>query len=231
MKRHSEYCYRCNKVGHIKLACKTVMTKVKNPRPNNEEKASRSRKYGYRGRIKELCEEDDAQNVDAWEDMYKLTDELNSLDDGDPIMLDVKLNSKPVKMELDTGAAVSVISDKDYNRYMRHNIQLCPTTKSLKTYTGQRVRPKGVCQVNVTYEGQQHTLPLYILDGEGPPLMGRQWLKYIQLNWSLLKLGEENKTLQEILSKHKDVFSEGLGKLKGIKSSFTFEGKRYTKVF
>ena len=133
-------------------------------------------------------------------------------------MLDVKVNSKPVKMELDTRAAVSVMSDKDYSRYMRHNIQLRPTTKALKTYTGQRMRPKGVCQVDVTYERQQQTLPLYILDGEGPPLMCRQWLKHIQLNWSMLKLGEENTTLQEILSKHKGVFSEFPGKLKGIKA-------------
>ncbi len=41
----------------------------------------------------------------------------------------------------------------------------------------------GELQVNVSYGDQRAQLPLIVVDGNGPNLMGRNWLKHIQLNW------------------------------------------------
>lgn len=61
-------------------------------------------------------------------------------------------------MELDTGSALSVISKADYK-------QLCPYLRllrisvRLKTYTGEKVLPKGKkLKVNVTYRGKTQQL-------------------------------------------------------------------------
>ena len=41
----------------------------------------------------------------------------------------------------------------------------------------------GEVQLNVQYKGQSYTLTAYITKGAGPCLLGRDWLKRIQLDW------------------------------------------------
>ena len=41
---------------------------------------------------------------------------LGRQDSADPVMVDVEVNGKPVRMEVDTGAAVSVMSQSSYER-------------------------------------------------------------------------------------------------------------------
>ena len=54
------------------------------------------------------------------------------------------------------------------------------------TYTQQEVPVVGVAEVSVMYKGQAATLPLVIADTEGPPLLGREWLQKIRLDWGAL---------------------------------------------
>ena len=64
--------------------------------------------------------------------------------------------------------------------------------------------------MQVCYEGQTVVLPLVVVKGEGPTLLGRNWLTKIHLNrgqiHSISKPG-----LQELLAKYQNVFKEGLG--------------------
>jgi len=53
-------------------------------------------------------------------------------------------------MELDTGSALSIINERDYNSRFAH-LPLVPADLTLKTYTGQKVRPKGKFKVMVKY--------------------------------------------------------------------------------
>ena len=85
----------------------------------------------------------------------------------------------------------------------------------LRTYTGDSVKPTGFC--NVTVQNRGHSkLPIYVIKNEGPTLLGREWLESIQLDWPLLQLETSDTipTLEDVLSKHSNVFSEGLGKMK-----------------
>ena len=38
----------------------------------------------------------------------------------------------------------------------------------LRTYTGEEVRPKRSCSVNVCYDGVEYSLPLLVVGGKGP---------------------------------------------------------------
>ena len=40
----------------------------------------------------------------------------------------------------------------------------------------------GQCQVNVKVNGQKKQLVLTIVEGDGPSLLGRDWLKHLQLD-------------------------------------------------
>ena len=88
----------------------------------------------------------------------------------------LKVDGKPLKMELDTGSAVLIITHELYMKKF-NEIPLQKTELLSKTYTGKNITPVGVLKANVEYKGQQPLLlDLYVVKGKGPVLMGRDWL-------------------------------------------------------
>eukprot|EP00731_Ephydatia_muelleri_P032928 Em0024g472a len=128
-------------------------------------------------------------------------------------------------MELDTGAAVSIMPYTMYKEKMAH-IQLRKSTVNLKTYTGQRVRPLGQITVQVAKNGTVESLKLVVVDGLGPPLMGRNWLSRIPIDWGeikVLRAGDEKQSrtlrLKRLLEKYPGIQKEQ-GTLKGTKAIY-----------
>ena len=75
----------------------------------------------------------------------------------------------------------------------------------------------GSIDVCVSYKGQKITLPLVIVRGVGPSLLGRNWLQNMQFNWQEI-FWSNNATFEEVLEKYNSVFSDGLGTVKGFKA-------------
>ncbi len=69
----------------------------------------------------------------------------------------------------------------------------------------------------VVYKDQMKSLPLVVVDGEGPSLFGRDWLAHFKLNWHEIK-SIRNEELSDILTRANDVFQRELGELKGCKA-------------
>ena len=83
----------------------------------------------------------------------------------------VTANGVELKMEVDTGASVSIISEYTYNKLWTHNMPpLQETTLKLRTYTGQTLQIHGTITVDVTYNDQTDTLPVLVVEGTGPSL-------------------------------------------------------------
>ena len=60
-------------------------------------------------------------------------------------------------------------------------------------------------------------MPLHVLEGNGPSLIGRNWLHSIKLNWG--SINKMSSKLDEVLSEHKEVFQEELGVFKNVKAT------------
>lgn len=58
-------------------------------------------------------------------------------------------------------------------------------------------------------------MPLVVVEGDGSPLPGCNWLKTIQLNWSTIH-SVLSTGVQEVVSRYGDVFQPGLGKYQGF---------------
>ena len=97
-----------------------------------------------------------------------------------------EVRGRVVKMELDTCSAVSVLPYKQYKDHFGH-VKLARNLVTLKTYTGQKITPKGEMKCNVKFKGQEKELTLQVVDTPGPALLGRDWLSKIQLNWGEIK--------------------------------------------
>ena len=91
-------------------------------------------------------------------------------------------------MEVDTGASLSVMS---YSTFLStwpeyRTVDLKHSEARLRNYTGEKIAVKGAIDVEVTYQKQEANLTLTIVDGEGPTLLGRDWLGHFRLNWATL---------------------------------------------
>ena len=131
------------------------------------------------------------------------------------LMIEMVIDGKPLSMELDTGASVSIISEDVWKGKFR-NRPLDPSAVRLKTYTGQRIKVLGQRTVMAEYGEDKHRLPLIVVEGSGPSLFGRNWLDQIRLDWGSIK--SIRSQLDELLSKHQVVFKRELGTLKGMQA-------------
>ena len=66
-------------------------------------------------------------------------------------------------------------------------MKLAAIPVTLKTYTGQKITPKGEMKCNVKFKGQEKELTLQVVETPGQALFGRDWLSKIQLNWGEIK--------------------------------------------
>ena len=127
------------------------------------------------------------------------------------------MDGKDISMEIDTGAAVSLISLVTKEQLFPQN-ELLATTLVLTTYTGEQMVVVGRMKVKVNYGETNKLLFLYVVEGQGPSLMGREWLNEININWQKLNLADAfnnvvptNSEVERLLKKYVNVFKEGLG--------------------
>ena len=161
-------CYACGKKGHISKACRSKYKgKREQPKQPGRDQAATTNA---------VCNE-------VEEDVYTMFQLTNSRND--PLYITVRVNQVPIKMEIDTGATLTVISESTYRQvWTKEQAPPLQMTKTkLRTYTGQEIPVKGSLQVTVVHGSQQKVLPLIVTEGQGPSLLGRNWLGELKLDW------------------------------------------------
>ena len=83
--------------------------------------------------------------------------------------------------------------------------------KKLRAYSGEFLPVIGKVVIPVTYNEQKHNLPLFVIDGQKPALLGRNCLKQVRLDWqSIFSIDEvheaTNDKLSTLLLKYESLF-------------------------
>ena len=117
-----------------------------------------------------------------------------------------------------TGASLSIISEKTFCALwpLQARPKLQTSSVKLHTYTKEAIKVLSSITVKVAYKTQVKDLPLLVVAGEGPSLLGRNWLAVLKLDWHELHLITRDNELQIILNSHSSIFNEELGKAVGI---------------
>ena len=207
-------CHSCGRTGHISKMCrnKETVNKEKTVKPKFKKKRV------HHMDAKEMSNSD-GSTTDSELTVYMMAQNGNS----SHMCVKPKIEGKIIEMELDTGAAVSLISKELYDMQFCH-LPLRHTNVILKTYTGEMISPEGVITVAVKMNRQRAKLPLYVVKGALPPLLGREWLRKIRIDWREIKMIREE-TLDGVLQKHKEVFKKELGTLKGIEAAIALKAE------
>ena len=223
-------CRKCSKTGHIARACRSGGQKggAANLLPR---KMGKSRTSTHQLNCGEEIEEGDTD----LEEGHSISGvhAMSQSKAARKIWVDVLLNGKPIKMELDTGASISLINHKLWKDTLA-SIPLKESKVVLRAYTGHQLPVLGQTMVSVEVDGQVKNLPLVVTKGSGPPLLGRNWLSEISLNWGRLRdhfiqqisAGACQKSqavslstpLKLLLKEFSDLFQKGLGEMGKLKA-------------
>ena len=130
----------------------------------------------------------------------------------------MSLNGVEVIIEVDTGAAVSILSESAYNQLceVTGKLDLISLEIKLKSYMGHQIRVLGSCLVTVKYKDHERKLSVLEVKGQGPCLLGQNWMTELKLNWKFIGQVEAREDIQVVIDKYSEVFEGGLGTLRGV---------------
>ena len=184
-------CYKCAKTGHISKVCRS--TKSNKPKQHSNHLLAQEQ---------------------SREDMPLFAMQSNKNSSAISVILGVQSSTgeKNIEFQLDTGASLSVISKEDFDRNIRLPIR--QSKNRLLTYTGETVHVYGEALLSVSYEDQRVKLPILVIKGEGPPLIGRNWLNSLKLNWR--NLFSLNTPVNSLVTQYNEVFGPDGGGVKDL---------------
>lgn len=91
----------------------------------------------------------------------------------------------------------------------------------------------GELTVEVSYGQQCKTLPLIVVEGEDPSLLGCNWLKDIELDCKIIvKVGrEESLDIDTLLDTHKELSNDELGRIQSYQVKLQLHQDAVPKFF
>ena len=190
-------CHKCGKKGHLKKVCFSKTTAVK-PKATNHHRV-------------DVLDNDRCDLYDGF--IFHSSSNTN-----DPLLLKVNLNGVQTNMELDTGAAKSLISQTMYNDLWSTNARprLRPCNQVLKVYGGQMLPVLGEITVVAQLERRApKDVNLVVIRGDGPLLMGRDLLRSLEVTKFFQPTSIHNNYVDSLSGRFSELFSPGLGLFKG----------------
>ena len=242
-----KFCFRCGDKSHLAKACKhqnTVCSYCHTKghlervcmRKSSASKASAGKSDTKSGAVKAIDQRcDSTENIDAGEVMYGEICTLNG-SRAAKLWLTLVLNGVPIRFEIDTGSPVSIISAQLFQQYFKE-CQLRKCSLNLVSYCDTNIRVLGVLEVTVDCRGVRATLPLYVVNSSKHPLLGREWLKVLNVNWNaILKkeaavnvidqpVGSRDtaEQLKQIFAKYASVFQDSMGKIAAVQAKLNLK--------
>ncbi|UYV79719.1 K02A2.6-like [Cordylochernes scorpioides] len=193
-------CYRCGeRNSHLAPAC-----------PHKSKACYKCKKIGH---LSKVCK---AANY-AQKNSY-VHEQILSLKGETEAKVTLTLDGKVLKCVVDTGSPVTLMPKTIFKKFWK--VKLFPTSKNLKTLCNNPIKLVGERDVFVEEAGRK--LRLIVVD-EGFPevLLGREWLKFLDINYSGLLNVNVNKIseicMDSLIENYANLFNNDLGCLKDVK--------------
>ncbi|XP_062538719.1 uncharacterized protein K02A2.6-like [Armigeres subalbatus] len=202
-------CHNCNIKGHIAKVCRSKRSCTQDTSTDQVD-----------------SEEFPASDIDVVQSLSQVHEVTST----GKKMVNVKIDGRTVRMELDTGAPCGIIAESKL-RAIKPKYLLQKTDRQFSSYTGHRINCIGRLPVNVSVGSNTRRLNLYVVAGESDSLFGREWISHFIDEINLNRLftpdtpinsigsseltAEQSTQLSRLLEGFADVFSNTPGKLTG----------------
>jgi hypothetical protein len=208
----SSECCGCGKMGHLKKVC------FKSKKDAVERGTRWSPAHNRTDKSVHTVAEDNDDTYDYDESVFFINQQGEEY--VPPVIHTVFINNKACEFEIDSGSGVSIISNAVFDKLFGAHTKLMSADKKLHrpTYAGHSLHVLGKVMVTAHYNKERHRLPLYVVAGHGPNLLGRYWMKLLGI-WipRIHAIDERPAGLQQLLRQHAALFEPGLGKFTGPK--------------
>ncbi|XP_070389389.1 uncharacterized protein [Dermacentor albipictus] len=178
-------CFTCGKTGHLARACRRGRTNSKQQQEQPDSSPGTRQAHGqcsHRKRMRRRRMSASSSSAAARlhivaedppiSDMWHTGFVPSSVP---PYMLTVEICGHPISMELDTGAGVSVMAGKLFERTFP-GVSVEASGVMLRSYSRQLSQVQGQAQVTVRFGDREATLPFYSTKGSSATLLGRNWI-------------------------------------------------------
>ncbi|XP_011883987.1 PREDICTED: uncharacterized protein K02A2.6-like [Vollenhovia emeryi] len=200
-------CHTCNKKGHLSKVCKSKELNTD---------------------TRTVAALQPAEHVDT----IRYRDKINAVNSRQKCMIDVEIDGKILRMELDSGAPCGIVNVKTL-RTIKPKFLLKKTDRQFVSYTGHQIPCIGRTLVNVTIGKTTQKLKLFVVKGHFDALFGREWISHFIHEIDFAKLFSATETINmissvnpklthaqkerlgQLLAKYKDVFNLKAGTLTG----------------
>jgi transposase InsO family protein len=169
------------------------------------------------GHIAKVCRSSNSSHKNNVNSIYSST--LGQITCDRPIQIHLLIEHIKVELQVDTGSPVTLINEQVWIEMGR--LKLDPCKINLNSFTGHSIQLKGQKVVDVVYNDQSYKLTIFVINGSGINILGRDWLDSLRLNTktlndidsntSVLSINSEIKILDNLYSKFNDIFKEELG--------------------
>ena len=191
-------CTVCGFKNHTSKQCRFANYKCK--------------KCNVKGHLRRMCKK---INFVTNESVHENGDDGNLFNirtvNGEPMVETVRVQGLPMKFQIDSGSAVTAISESTYLENF-HVVKLFKSCKRLLTYNGSSIKYIGIAKLRFTYMNKTHTLNVYVIRNGGPPILGRDFISIFKLEMLPLNYCSKAANISELLqSQYPSVFSDDLG--------------------
>ncbi|XP_045473436.1 uncharacterized protein K02A2.6-like [Harmonia axyridis] len=167
------------------------------------------------------------ESTNQIEELFSI--ESEHIDYREKFMVKIKIEGKILIFEVDSGAAVSIMSYSMFKNFFP-TLQIKKTDLKLVTYCKKVLDVVGYSRVGCIYETETHILNLYIVNTDRKPILGREWIR--QLNIKLQNINQISvmNTPENILQKYPIVLEKSMGKILNIQAHLKLKNNA-TPVF
>ncbi|XP_062709347.1 uncharacterized protein K02A2.6-like [Aedes albopictus] len=188
-------CNYCKKRGHLRRDCYSLQNRNS---VYHVEKVEKDTSYDFK---RSGGHDSSGEETDGMECLMIST--VNKINE--PCMIKAKVQNCMLKMEIDSGSAVSVISEADCRKFF-NAIPIRSSSRQLIVVDGARLRITGEISIQVELNGSIAKQKLVVLQCSNSfvPLIGRSWLDCFFPGW---RSGFTSTAMVNSLNEKKD-FSE-----------------------
>lgn len=227
--RYKKYiCGKCKQRGHLRRQCPNQSQRYRNGNKNVH--------HVDTGPGSSMSTPMDNGSEDSSSELEEELHQL-SLNSYKPVSMSLNVENVKLKMEVDTGSAVSCVSKATYDEYFSA-LPIEPFELVLRFYDGSRVEPLGIIKPLVQYGESVKNLELFVIEGGTTSLLGRQWLSELGIQIPMLHNtctgnsdkrnnapANKNNEVLLLLNRYKELFSGGLGRYsRGTAKLYVREG-------